>query len=435
MSKGGCREFPRIKVVRAYVSDDKSDNTTSKDQGADCHDVEDTHWINGYPTPIANPMSGYDHYAATRKSWGINALRSLVVEVEATDGTIGVGITIGGEPGCYIVENHLSRFVEGQDPRDVELMWDQMFRSTWNYGRKGLSVQAISAIDIALWDLLGKLRKEPVYALLGGKTKDRLPVYCTTGRPDIAKDLGFVGAKVTCPYGPSAGDEGFRKNVEFFKNWREKVGPDFPLMLDCYMALTVPYTIKLANELEQYGIKWIEEYLPPDNYTGYSDVRSAMRGSSVLLTTGEHEYSRYGFEQLITSRCADILQPDITWLGGITEARRVCSMASPYDTMIIPHGSSIYSYHLQYAFRNCPVAEFINLSPKADKISPYFGDLFVDEPLPKNGFIDLPDRPGFGVTLCRDKLRRPYERSEKQSKEQADKNINRQMPDKACMPF
>ena len=112
MSKGGCREFPRIKVVRAYVSDDKSDNTTSKDQGADCHDVEDTHWINGYPTPIANPMSGYDHYAATRKSWGINALRSLVVEVEATDGTIGVGITIGGEPGCYIVENHLSRFAE-----------------------------------------------------------------------------------------------------------------------------------------------------------------------------------------------------------------------------------------------------------------------------------------------------------------------------------
>ena len=108
----------------------QSNNTTSKDQGADCHDVEDTHWINGYPTPIANPMSGYDQYAATRKSWGINALGSLVVEIEATDGTIGVGITIDGEPGCYIVENHLSRFVEGQDPRDVELMWDQMFRST-----------------------------------------------------------------------------------------------------------------------------------------------------------------------------------------------------------------------------------------------------------------------------------------------------------------
>jgi len=89
------------------------------DQGADCHDVEHEHWINGFPTPIANPMSMYKQYQGTRKTWGINALGSLIVEVEAEDGTVGVGITIGGEPGCFIVENHLSRFCEGQDPRDV----------------------------------------------------------------------------------------------------------------------------------------------------------------------------------------------------------------------------------------------------------------------------------------------------------------------------
>ena len=284
-----CRKFPRIKAVRAYATD----KATKGDQGADCHDVDDKHWINGYPTPVANPMSGYEQYATFRKSWGINAIGSLVVEVEADDGTTGVGITIGGEPGCFIVEKHLSRFIEGQDPRDVELIWDQMFRATWNYGRKGLSVQAISAVDLALWDLLGKLRNEPVYALLGGKTKDRLPVCCTTARPDIAKDLGFVGAKVPCPYGPSAGDEGFRKNVDFFKSWREQVGPDFPLMLDCYMALTVPYAIKLAKALEKYGLKWMEEFLPPDNYSGYRDVRAALKDSSVLLTTAEHEYSRW----------------------------------------------------------------------------------------------------------------------------------------------
>lgn len=426
-----CRKFPKIKAVRAYATDKESKG----DQGADCHDVDDKHWINGYPTPVANPMSGYEQYATYRKSWGINAIGSLVVEVEADDGTTGVGITIGGEPGCFIVEKHLSRFIEGQDPRDVELIWDQMFRATWNYGRKGLTVQAISAVDLALWDLLGKLRNEPVYALLGGKTKDRLPVYCTTARPDIAKDLGFVGAKVPCPYGPSAGDEGFRKNVEFFKTWREKVGPDFPLMLDCYMALTVPYAIKLAKALEKYGLKWMEEFLPPDNYSGYRDVRAALKDSSVLLTTAEHEYSRYGYQQLISDGCVDILQPDITWLGGITEARRICAMASPYDTIIIPHGSSVYSYHLQYAFRNCPVAEFINLSEKADKIVPYFGNLFDDEPLPKDGFIDLPDRPGFGVTLNRDSLRRPYARSEQESMAQAEKNINRKIPEKAHMPF
>ena len=406
----GCRQFPRIKEVRAYVVEGKEG-----DQGADCHDVADEHWINGNDpstgrTPIANPMSGYAQYAGARKSWGINAMGGLVVEVEADDGTTGCGVTIGGEAGCIIVEKHLSRFVEGRDPRDVESMWDMMWRATINYGRKGLPIQCISAVDLALWDLLGKLRNEPVYALLGGKTKARLPVYCTTARPDVAKDLGFVGAKIPCPYGPSAGDAGFRKNVAFFAKWRAAVGPDFPLSLDCYMALTVPYAIKLGNALKDHGIKWMEEFLPPDDYEGYKEVKRALAGSGVLLSTAEHEYTRYGFRKLIEDRSVDILQPDITWLGGLTEARRVVAMASAYDVLVVPHGSSVYSYHLQYAFANCPVAELINLSPKGDHMVPYFGGLFPDEPMPEGGYIDLPDRPGFGVTLDRTGLRRPHAR-------------------------
>jgi len=285
-----------------------------------------------------------------------------------------------------------------------------MWRATTNYGRKGLPLQAISAVDLAIWDLLGKLRGEPVYALLGGKTKDRCPVYCTTAKPEIAKALGFAGAKVPCPYGPADGDAGLRKNVEYVAMQREKVGPHFPLMLDCYMALTVPYTIKLAKALAPYGVKWIEEFLPPDDYDGYAEVRRALLSEPVLTTTGEHEYTRYGFRKLIADRAVDVLQPDITWLGGLTEARRIVAMAAAYDVLVVPHGSSVYSYHLQYAFCNCPLAEFINLSPNADTITPYFGGLFPDEPLPKDGFIDLPDRPGFGVTLCKDNLHRPYAR-------------------------
>eukprot|EP00940_MAST-03C_sp_MAST-3C-sp2_P001903 g1903.t1 len=429
--------FPRIRCVRAYVSGGAKEalDEDVKSQGADCHDVANEHWINGYPTPIANPMSGYSQYAGARKSWGINALGSLIVEVEADDGTTGVGITIGGEPGAYIVEHHLSRFVEGQDPRAVELMWDQMWRATINYGRKGLPIQCISAVDLAIWDLLGKLRNEPVYALLGGKVRERLPVYMTSSNPLNAKKMGFVGGKVPCPYGPSAGDEGLRKNVEFFKGWREKVGPDYPLMLDCYMSLTVPYAIKLAKSLEPYNLKWMEEFLPPDNYSGYEDVKNALRGTGIMLTTAEHEYTRYGFRQLIEKRCVDIVQPDISWLGGITEARRVVALAAAYDVLVIPHGSSVYSYHLQYAFRNCPMAEFLNLSPKSDKIEPYFGSLFPDEPLPKDGFIDLPDRPGFGVTLNKEGLRRPYVRPPELSAKQYAANANPPRPTKAHMPF
>ena len=122
-------------------------------------------------------------------------------------------------------------------------------------------------------------------------------------------------------------------------------------------------------------------------------------------------------------------------MGGITEARKVVALAAAHNIMIIPHGSSVYSYHLQYAFTNCPLAEYINLSPKADKIVPYFGGLFSDEPLPNDGFIDLPDRPGFGVTLNREGLKRPYPRTEEESSKQAQSNINRIIPDKPHMPF
>ncbi|KAL8565112.1 hypothetical protein ACOMHN_005315 [Nucella lapillus] len=425
----------RVKCVRAYTQKPAKEGDQLK-YGADCHDVVDNHWIDGGLAPIACPMAVYPQYRSSRKSWGINALGTLVVEVEDEKGNVGVGVTIGGGPGCQLVEGHLSRFVEGQDPRDVELIWDQMFRATLNYGRKGLPLQAISAVDLALWDLLGKVRGEPVYQLLGGKTKPRLPVYCTTGRPDVAKKLGFVGAKVPCPHGPAEGDEGLEKNVQFFKKWREAVGPDFPLMLDCYMALTSTYATRLARRLEPLGLKWMEEFLPPDDYAGYQEVRKSLRGSNVLLTTGEHEYTRYGFRQLLNSHCVDILQPDITWVGGMTEARRVVAMAAAENIPVIPHGSSIYSYHLQYAFNNCPVAEFINLSPKADQVVPYFGGLFPDEPLPKDGFIDLPaDKPGFGVTLDKSGLTRPFPRSEEESRKQAVANINAPIPTKPVFPF
>ena len=126
-------------------------------------------------------------------------------------------------------------------------------------------------------------------------------------------------------------------------------------MLDCYMALSAPYAIRLAKALEPLGLKWIEEFLPPDDYEGYVEVRKALAGCRVLTTTGEHEYTRYGFRKLIADRAVDVLQPDITWLGGLTEARRVVAMAAAYDIPVVPHGSSIYSYHLQYAFSNCPL--------------------------------------------------------------------------------
>ena len=401
-----------VKEVRAYVMDKAAEEAAGG--GADCHAQKHGHWITS--TPIATPMSGYAAYKASRKSWGIDAIGSLICEVELTSGVVGVGISIGGEPGCHIIERHLARFVEGQDPKNVELIWDQMWRSTINYGRKGLPIQCISAVDIALWDALGKLRGEPVYQLLGGRTKGKLPVYATTARPDLAFRMGFKGAKFPLPYGPGDGDRGMQKNIERVQQVRASIpDPHFPIMIDCYMSLTVPYTIELARRIDRdvpNGVKWIEEHLPPDDYDGYAEVK-AQAGTLNLFTCGEHEYTRYGFRTLLEKKCCDVLQPDITWCGGITEARRIYALASAYDVPCVPHGSSVYSYHLQFACAQSPLAELLILSPDADRIVPYFGDLFTDEPLPVDGYVDLdPSKPGFGVTLNREgiKLVRPCPR-------------------------
>jgi L-rhamnonate dehydratase len=410
-SDGRDADVVLIESVAAYCFGDPTDEKRSGG-GADCHKQSQGHWI--VDSDIANPMSVYEQYRPSRSSWGIDAMGTVVVEVTLTNGLRGVGISIGGNAACHIIEHHLSRFVEGQDPANVELIWDQCFRSTLNYGRKGLAIQAISALDLAIWDVLGHLRGLPVYKLLGGKTKNKMPVYATTSRPDLARQMGFHGAKFPLPFGPANGQDGMRRNVEMVEKWRREVGPDYPLMIDCYMALTVPYTIELVKRCEPYNVKWIEEMLPPDDYDGYRDIKDKCSHTGILFTTGEHEYTRYGFRQLLQNKCCDVIQPDITWCGGMTEARRIVALASAFDVPVIPHGSSVYSYHLQICFPNCPIAEFLVMSPKADTIVSYFGKLFTDEPLPKDGYVELdPTKTGFGVTLNREELNlvRPYPRT------------------------
>ena len=184
------------------------------------------------------------------------------------------------------------------------------------YGRKGLPIAIISVIDLAIWDLLGKLRNEPVYRLIGGATKERLDFYCTGPQPTAAREMGFWGAKVPLPFCPEEGHSGLRKNVEFLRKHREAVGPDFPIMVDCYMSLNVSYTIELVKACQDLNINWWEECLSPDDTDGFAQIKRAH--PTVKFTTGEHEYSRYGFRKPIEGRNLDIIQPDVMWLGGMT---------------------------------------------------------------------------------------------------------------------
>lgn len=372
--------------------------------GADYHDQAADHWIVGR---IATPMSRYPEYRSTRTSWGINALGTVVVEVEARDGTVGVGVSTGGMPAAWIIEHHLSRFVVGSEPSQVERIWDQMFSSSLYYGRKGLVLNAISAVDLALWDLLGRQRQEPVYALIGGKVRDSIVCYATGPRPDIAKTLGFIGGKLPLAEAPADGEPGLRRAVDRFAAMRNAVGDDFWLMLDCWMALDLPYARRLVDRLAPYGLRWIEECFLADDYWSYSALRSSLP-PAVQLSSGEHEATRYGFRLLLEMGCADLLQPDVTWCGGLTELLKIAAMADAYRVPVVPHGSSVYSYHFSIARPNSPFAEFLMMAPDAATVVPMFQPLLLDEPIPENGEISLSEAPGFGVELSRSvRLLRP----------------------------
>jgi L-rhamnonate dehydratase len=388
--------FPAIRQVRAHVL---------RGGGADYHDRQGQHWIDDH---IATAMSRYPEYRQSRRSFGINVLGTLVVEVEAADGTIGFAVTTGGEPAAFIVERHLARFVEGRDPAAIEKMWDQMYFASQFYGRKGLVVNAISGVDLALWDLLGKLRREPVYQLLGGAVRDELVFYATGARPDLAKQMGFIGGKLPLHHGPAEGEEGLQRNLDALAEMRSRVGPDFWLMLDCWMSLDLPYAVRLSHGAREHGLKWIEEALSPDDYWGYAQLKRSIP-AGMLVTTGEHEATRWGFRLLLDMECCDIIQPDVGWCGGITELLKIAALADSHGVAVVPHGSSVYSYHFVISRHNSPFAEFLMMAPAADRVVPMFHPQLLGEPVPVNGRLKLADAPGFGVELNRSlPLHRPY---------------------------
>ncbi|MBM7791063.1 L-rhamnonate dehydratase [Tenggerimyces flavus] len=390
--------MPRIRAVRAFVV---------RGGGADYHDQGAEHWIDDH---IATPMAKYPEYRQSRQAFGLNVLGTLVVEVEADDGTVGFALTTAGEPGAYIVERHLARFLEGAPVTDIERIWDQLYNATLYYGRKGIVVNVISAIDLALYDLLGKLRGEPVYALLGGPVRDELVFYATGARPDLAEGMGFIGGKLPLHHGPAEGPAGMRANLRELQTMRERVSDDFFLAWDCWMSLDLDYATRLAHAGAEFGLRWIEEALPPDDYWGYAELRRRVP-PGMWVTTGEHESTRYGFRLLLEMGCADLIQPDVNWCGGITELLKISALADAHGAMVVPHGSSVYSYHFVVTRHNSPFAEFLMMHPQASEVVPMFSPLLLDEPVPVNGRLKLPETPGFGVRLNPEcELHRPYPR-------------------------
>ena len=346
---------------------------------------------------VANPMSIYPKYKPMRSLFMADSpvIGSFTVEVQTDKGVAGYGS--GGPAGGPIVEGHLTKLLMGEDPFDIEKLWDTMWRSTMSYGRMGAVVNAISGVDIALWDIVGKALGVPVYKLLGGDSKGgRIPAYCTGNDTEQHIAFGYKRVKLAIPHGPADGRDGQRKNAELVKQTRELLGPDGDIMLDCWMAWTERYTLEMAGLLEPYRVYWMEEVLQPHDYEGFGRLSKQIK--STRIATGEHEYTRYGFRQLLEHRSAEIWQPDIHWCGGLTELRRIGALAAAYDIPVIPHGGGARdSVHWTFATPNSPWAEMFMPAPGGPKevYERYEEDNNLTRG-PEGVYTRPSDKPGFG---------------------------------------
>lgn len=346
---------------------------------------------------VASPMSIYPKYKATRSLFNPDAgkIEDFEVQIETDKGITGVGV--GGRAGDLIVKEHLSKLLIGEDPFDVERLWDVMWRSTMSYGRKGITNNAISGVDVALWDIVGKALKMPVYKLLGGQTKDRIPCYCTGNDIEQHVEFGFKRIKVAMPHGPADGLAGMKKNEELVIAARKAVGPEGDVMCDCWMSWNEHYTMDMAQMLEPHRVYWLEEVLQPHDYAGFGRLRKNIR--STRIATGEHEYGRYGFRDLLEHESAEVWQPDARWSGGLTELKKIGALAAAYDIPVIPHAGGLSPESVAFTMStvNAPWCELFMPPPGGPKdVYKMYEDTFRITRGPEGIYMQPHDAPGLG---------------------------------------
>ncbi len=365
--------------------------------------------------PVGTPLTSLEAFVDPRGSTaaGLQPARTwlVVVELEDADGVVGVGTAGFGNPAAVEILRQLEPLVIGRPPTEVAHIWETMYRSTLNTGRRGVVLHAISAIDIALWDLLGKQLGVPVYNLLGGKMHPTIRayaswLYATEDLDALAREAaswvaqGFTAVKQRLPYGPIDGERGIAKNVELVRTVVDAVGTDVEVMADAYMSWDVGYAIRCIRAIESAGIRlrWIEEPTIPDDILGLARIRAAV---STPIAAGEHEATRFGFRDLLTAGAVDVLQPDVNRLGGITEARRVWALGETFGLDVVPHLGFAHNAHLAVTSLASPLLEYLPPPSSPDRADEdqIFWVAFPDEPLAADGRITLSDRPGLGVSL------------------------------------
>jgi L-alanine-DL-glutamate epimerase-like enolase superfamily enzyme len=358
--------------------------------------------------------------------FGVNdSFNTCLVEIDTDAGLTGLGeAKVGvGNLGNYaalvtLIHAELAPILVGRDPGDVTALWEAIYNGTRAHyvpahgrtfpivGRRGITVSALSGIDIALWDLLGKALGQPVWRLLGGRLRERIPAYASGGWApvgEVGKQLrqyverGHRAVKMRVGLQDRSVDDSAARVREA----RESLGPEVGLMVDAHGTWSVREAQRFARKVADCDLAWLEEPVSPDNVAGQAEVRAS---TDIPIAAGETEQTRFAFRDLIDARAVDVLQPDVAIAGGITETLRICALAATHGLTVAPHlwgGAVLFASGLHLAVAT-PCVNTLEFS-RGD--NPLLHDL-IEQPFDlRDGHLLAPDRPGLGLTLNRDFVR------------------------------
>ena len=319
------------------------------------------------------------------------------VFIDTDEDITGVGLL--GNPHISSAINeaifeYYKESVIGEDPFCNEKIWDELWEPKIS-GRRGLTTRVISGIDIALWDIKGKASNQPVYKLLGGFT-NKVPVYIAGGYYEDGKGLKELQEEMLTSVNMGAdavkikiGGVSINEDIERVKAVREAIGPNVKLLVDANCAYRFYEAIEISKKMEPYDIFWFEEPIPPDDYKGHRLISEA---TTIPVATGENEYTKYGFRDLIESRSAAILQPDALIMGGVTEFMKVAAQAQAHNLPIAPHGKQEVHIHLLCAIPNGLILEYYR-----EETHPLYDQMYEFTIKVEKGFVSPPELPGFGI--------------------------------------
>lgn len=350
----------------------------------------------------------------------------IFVQVDTDAGITGWG-EVTTYPGpvanravaAYI--NEIGEWLRGEDPSQIEAIWQKSFRAMTYVGTRGATTAAISAVDIALWDIRGKVLGQPIYNLLGGPVRDRIALYCHpygNQSPETivpaAKEIKAAGFKAfkMDPMLPHlhVGNASYldgeldaeveAKALDTLAAAREAVGPHFEILIDAHGLYNVPAAVRLANKMAEYNIHWFEEPVPPESWKALKQVKEQV---ATAICVGERLHTRWEFVPIFEGGLADFVMPDVTWTGGISELKKIATMAEAYYIPISPHDASGPVNVLAGAQVMMTVPNFYKLECHRYDFSGY--NILVDQPLDvREGCLHLTDRPGLGIELNRETL-------------------------------